>query len=586
MAMRIIFTLLVLLALLPGSIAQKHDEIWLLGYGSNATNPSFGGTVIDFATNPPDMYYEFRPMNFRQVNASICDTAGNLLFYTNGIYVANALNEPMENGQGLNPGPHAQQNQEYGYIVEQGAIILQISGQDSLFYLFHIDNNEPISGLTFHSQHLYYTLVNMKKNNGVGSVIQKNQAIVEDILDMGKITAGKHANGRDWWILVRKYGSNQYYQILLNPNGVFLIDLQSVGFSLSSVAIGQAVFSPDGSKYASIHATGLAGDPIYLSIFDFDRCIGELSNPVQFTYADTAWSTGIAISPNNRFLYVSSFKYIYQYDLHASDIEASRITVAEWDGFVQDDFFATTFYLAQLAPDGKIYITSNNSVSYLHVINNPDLPGLLCDVCQHCIELPTWNAFSLPNFPNYRLHHLEGSPCDTLRQPPTAAWSYEAQALELAFQDSSFHDIRTWHWDFGDGVTDTVPHPVHSYAAEGVYNICLVVSNPRGADTLCRAVAVVATTIAEAESGISANISPNPVTGGEALLRLEALVKLDHPQVIIRDALGREVLRQPLRVVDGKVQQELKIGYLGAGVYFCSVEAEGSVVWQGKIIKQ
>ncbi|HRF38555.1 MAG TPA: hypothetical protein PK198_07190, partial [Saprospiraceae bacterium] len=71
------------------------------------------------------------------------------------------------------------------------------------------------------------------------------------------------------------------------------------------------------------------------------------------------------------------------------------------------------FYLAQLAPDGKIYINSNNGVRYLHVINQPDSLGLACDVCQHCVELPSINALSLPNFPNYRLHHLEGSPCDT-----------------------------------------------------------------------------------------------------------------------------------------------------------------------------
>ena len=33
---------------------------------------------------------------------------------------------------------------------------------------------------------------------------------------------------------------------------------------------------------------------------------------------------------------------------------------------------------------------------------------------QQGIPLPTPNAFSLPNFPNYRLGPLEGSPCDTL----------------------------------------------------------------------------------------------------------------------------------------------------------------------------
>ncbi|NUO00981.1 MAG: PKD domain-containing protein [Saprospiraceae bacterium] len=583
--MRTIFTLLVLLTMLPAT-AQKHDEIWLLGYGSNAGNSSFGGTVIDFATNPPDMYYEYRSMNFSQVNASICDTSGNLLFYTNGIYIANALNEPMENGQGLNPGLHAQQNQEYGYILDQGAMILPAPEHDSLYYLLHMDKELNLTQTSFQSSHFYYTIVNINDNNGLGKVTSKNQALITDTFHKGKLVATRHANGRDWWILVRRYGTNLYYKVILSVNGLINLGIQSSGNAIPSNSIGQAVFSPDGSKYANVHIAGYAGDPIYVSIYDFDRCSGTLSNSIQFTYADTAWCAGIAISPNNRFLYVSSFRYIYQYDLQAPDIEASRITVAEWDGFAQNGSFATTFYLAQLAPDGKIYITSNSSVSYLHVINHPDSLGLACDVCQHCVELPTWNAFSLPNFPNYRLHHLEGSPCDTLRQPPTSAWSYDAQALELAFQDSSYHDIRAWHWDFGDGVTDTVPHPVHTYAAEGVYNVCLTVSNPRGADTLCREVQVLINIVADTEGSISVSISPNPVTNGVALLQLEALVKLDNPQVIIRDALAREVLREPLRVVAGKVQQEMKIGHLAAGVYFCSVEDSGVVVWQGKVVKQ
>ncbi len=586
--MRAIFTFFILLTILPVT-AQKHDEVWLLGYGSNAGNPSFGGTVIDFATTPPDMYYEFRPMNFRQVNASICDATGNLLFYTNGIYVANALNEPMENGQGLNPGLHAQQNQQYGYILDQGAMIIPVPDKDSLYYLLHLDKELTVDQTSFQSSHFYVSLINMNRNDGKGSVVVKNQIIINDALNNGKITATQHANGQDWWIIIRKYDTNEYYQILLNTDQVEVKNIQSVGIPIPSNSIGQAVFSPDGSKYANVHLTGTGGDPIYVSIYDFDRCNGELNNPVQFTYVDTAWGGGVAISPNNRFLYVSSFRYVYQYDLHAPDIEASRITVAEWDGFAQNGFFSTTFYLAQLAPDGKIYITSNTSVSYLHVINNPDLPGLLCDVCQHCIELPTWNAFSLPNFPNYRLGALEGSPCDTLRQPPTALWGYEAQDPELVFQDSSFHDIRTWHWDFGDGATDTVPHPVHTYAAEGAYNVCLAVSNPRGVDTLCREVQVIINATNEAGTGISARISPNPV-GASVPANLFADLGLSANKfaatVVLRDALGREVLREPLRVVDGKVQQELKIGHLAAGVYFCGIEAGGAFIWQGKIIKQ
>ncbi|MBX2927142.1 MAG: PKD domain-containing protein [Saprospiraceae bacterium] len=77
-----------------------------------------------------------------------------------------------------------------------------------------------------------------------------------------------------------------------------------------------------------------------------------------------------------------------------------------------------------------------------------------------------------------------------------AEWQHEPLGLEVGFHDASYHDIRTWHWSFGDGATDTVPNPVHSYAAEGTYNVCLTVSNPRGADTLCREVQVLVSSAA------------------------------------------------------------------------------------------
>jgi len=587
--MKSLFTLnFICLFFLLSLSAQKYDNIWLFGYNASVPNaPGYGGSVIDFFLTPPDIYFEAREMALRFTNGSICDTAGNLLFYSNGIYIANAVHEPMENGLGINPGEVAD-NYPDGYVLVQGVMGLPMPGNNEQYYLIHTNVELPEGDLSIYTSKLYYSKIDMTLAQGLGAVIEKNIIIVEDILEIGKVTLSKHANGRDWWLLMRRYDSNEYHTILVTPSGFLHQGIQVIGDSIPSPGLGQAVFSPDGTKFASLHlVSGFPDiDEDYIDIYDFNRCTGLLSNHKQITYLDSASSGGVAISPNSRFLYVSSFRYVYQYDLWASDIEASKDTVAIWDGFFVPPVFATTFFLAQLAPDGKIYISANNSVPYLHVINNPDLPGDSCDVCQHCIELPTWNAFSMPNFPNYRLGALEGSPCDTLRQPPTAAWNYEAEGPDVAFQNSSFHDIRSWHWDFGDGVTDTVPHPVHTYAAEGVYQVCLAVGNPRGVDTLCRELQVLINNVDETESGILANISPNPVTNGVALLKLEALVKLDNPQVILRDALGREVLREPLRMVDGKVQQELKIGFMAAGVYFCSVEEAGVAVWQGKLVKQ
>ena len=113
-------------------------------------------------------------------------------------------------------------------------------------------------------------------------------------------------------------------------------------------------------------------------------------------------------------------------------------------------------------------------------------------------------------------------------------------------------------------------------------------SNPRGIDTLCQEVQVIVNGIDEVEGGISASISPNPV-GASVTANLFADLGASANKFAVtaslRDALGREVLREPLRVVNGKVQQKLKIGHLAAGVYFCVIEDAGVVVWQGKVIK-
>ena len=60
-----------------------------------------------------------------------------------------------------------------------------------------------------------------------------------------------------------------------------------------------------------------------LDIFDFDRCTGLFSDPVNITIDDSNSLGGLAFSPNSRFLYVSSVLDVYQYDTEASDIASS-----------------------------------------------------------------------------------------------------------------------------------------------------------------------------------------------------------------------------------------------------------------------
>lgn len=65
-------------------------------------------------------------------------------------------------------------------------------------------------------------------------------------------------------------------------------------------------------------------------------------------------------------------------------------------------------------PDKKIYgIVPSFNTHYLHVIDQPDLPGDSCQVIQHAIYLPTDNFGTIPNVPYFRLYASD-IPCDSM----------------------------------------------------------------------------------------------------------------------------------------------------------------------------
>ncbi|MCF8246802.1 MAG: hypothetical protein K9J37_07800 [Saprospiraceae bacterium] len=329
------------------------------------------------------------------------------MFSSNGVRVFGADQEQIENGFGLNPGALADAFPD-GYPCPQGAIVLPSFNMDSLFYLFHLRNLQDPYAIV---DRIYYTEVDMSKNGGQGEVLDKNVSILSDSLSLGMLTAVRHGNGRDWWVFKPEKLSNGYWRILFSPWGFGEPEKQYIGHSFTGDdGRGQAAFSPDGTKYARYD---IRND---LHLFDFDRCTGLMSNTDSIPIHDLADTLsaagGVAFSPNSRFLYVPSFTKLYQFDTWADNVAASMVTVGEWDGFASP--FSTTFYMAQLGPDGRIYINGHNSVNVLHVVNQPDSAGLACQFEQHAIITPTLVLFGMPHFPNYRLGKWAGSPCDSM----------------------------------------------------------------------------------------------------------------------------------------------------------------------------
>jgi hypothetical protein len=242
----------------------------------------------------------------------------------------------------------------------------------------------------------------------------------------------------------------------------------------------------------------------------------------------------------------------------------------------------------QLAPDGKIYSSSTNSVSSLHVIHSPDEPGLACQYQQHGIELPTRNTFSMPTFPNYRLGPLDGSACDTLGidNLPISWWRSEQDTLdplEVEFHDLSYYEPTSWEWNFGDqssGLNNTSNerHPTHLFSTAGHYEVCLTVNNGNASNTLCRTLTLGNTLAENPEVQERIQVSPNPFSNH---LNIAISVNLRSPIFRLYDQTGRLQCEQRLALGIS----ELETQALPPGIYFWVLDSMGEMVKSGTCIK-
>ncbi len=393
-------------------LAQKNDYVWITGDNNSLADTTRGGSNIDFNFNPPKTYYNYRKSNFRTCNSSICDVSGNLMFYTNGCNISGAADEILENGDGINLGyVHQLQCDQDNYYNSgyQSAVILPLPDLVNIYYLFHKNLTVINNPFDVKSDTMFYSVIDMSLNSGMGKVTSKNIELQSGDISIGELTAVKHANGKDWWLVTPKRNSNTFYSFLFTKDGVVDTLIHTIGDTPKKQAEGgmQVVFSPDGSKYFRSIPSG----PVMMCGFDRTAGIFTDFDTIHVDYANwPSIANGCAVSPNGRFFYVCAELNIFQFDLWADDISASQVTVAEWDGFKAP--VATIFGQSQLGPDCKIYVSTIDS-KYYHVINNPDEPGLACNVTQHSFIFPTPTGASIPSFPNYRLGPLDnpGVPC-------------------------------------------------------------------------------------------------------------------------------------------------------------------------------
>lgn len=405
---------------------RRFDYNWLAGYNSTVPNLNWGGAGINFNVTPPLIFAENRDMNLFETNFTMSDSLGNLLFYTNGCDIADRNHQIMYNGENINPGPvhtiQCSQQQGLGAYTSgvQSMIALPQPDSSNIYYLFHkrivYATNDVFTNT------LFYSVINAKGNNGSGIVENKNYPIIQDTLEFGAMSAVRHANGKDWWIVTPRRNSNQFYIILFNSSGIGQILSQTIGNPTvaSGEGGGQVVFSPDGSKYIRYNPASP------LQIYSFDRSNGHFTGyeEIEVNYSgDSHQYGGVAVSPNNQYLYLSAELNIFQFDLNSDDIGLTQTLIAHYDGFA--DPLPSTFAMCQLGPNCKIYVLTGQITKYYHIIHNPNEAGQACNFEFRGVEFPTFHGGAILLSPNYRLGSINdpGVPCSTVA--PSNLWTHQ-----------------------------------------------------------------------------------------------------------------------------------------------------------------
>jgi hypothetical protein len=295
--------------------------------------------------------------------AAISDTSGNLLFYTDGIYVWDSTHTQMANGFGLH-GDNSSLN---------CTVIVPKPGDNNIFYIF---TTPAYAGHWSGNTAFEYSIVDMTLNGGLGDVLTKNISLFSTAIE--QLGAVHHQNGIDYWVVAHEAFSNNFRAYLVTSAGVSntpvisSIGLTNGGYSTAcwGCAASGLKFSPSGCKLACTYPSNDT-----LQIFDFDNSSGIILNPItiNITYP---WNS--CFSPDNNFLYLGCFNYnisqdkIYQFDLSSntsSGISSSKITLSS-------NIIGSQATM-QNAPDGKIYCSKYNDSS-LAVINYPNNAGTSC----------------------------------------------------------------------------------------------------------------------------------------------------------------------------------------------------------------
>lgn len=432
--MRLKLLLLALFVSISSLYAQKEGNTWHFGFGAG----------LDFNNSPPTAI-----MNGQLITdegcATISDSDGKLLFYTDGIRVWNRFHQQMPTGNNLFGDPSS----------TQSAVIVPYPGKPELYYIFTVDNNLGQNGFA-------YSLVDLTKDGGKGDVVKKNIPMFTPSTE--KIAAVQHANQTDVWVIAKPWNNNEFHTYKITTKGLEPMPV----ISYAGLVHSGFTFNTHGYLKASALGNKLAvaiGTDGVCQLFDFDNNTGLISNPI--TISGLLYAYGVEFSPDGSKLYISRRYHpdVYQYDISNPNQQAILNSLV---------ILPTAYNMGalQLASDGKIYGSKYNYS--LDVINNPDAKGTDANYQANAVDLGgRVGSLGLPTFVQSFFNTIAFNYANTCKgQSTTFTLIDDTEVLEVL-------------WNFGDPSTgganiSTERTPTYTYQKAGTYFVKLTITYTNG----------------------------------------------------------------------------------------------------------
>ncbi|WP_273446207.1 hypothetical protein [Neolewinella agarilytica] len=233
---------LLFLCLSTNLSAQFYDNHWMMGYfggDESSRTDSFGISILSYFD--AELQIENNQeidLFFYSSGSSLSDFDGNQLLFSNNLEIRDAEDQVILNGT-------FESNGDPEKILPQSFVCLPFDFTDIVQYVqMTYTDDFPRLGKSLSSSII-------RTGGTTIGIFEQIDNILIDSLSVGQLTGCRHANGRDWWLLAAKANKAFAYSVLLNSNGVAVVDTMEVAYSLRS-GLGQSVFSPNGKTLSDL----------------------------------------------------------------------------------------------------------------------------------------------------------------------------------------------------------------------------------------------------------------------------------------------------------------------------------------------